>query len=363
MKSTGALQTGDAVQINARLNLYHLWGNGGCVSDDYVNDTPMQSDSYYGLCPDHPQTSCNSHDMFMNYMDYTNDECMNLFTEGQKNRMRALFSTGGPRENFAGKCLQDLGSLNLYIDGHDLVCSSNKTFELKNLPSNTCADIEWTKSTNLDVVSGQGTDSFTVKAKSTANGPGWVKATVSDDCGDEPITYNIDWVGKPNPSILGSDELYCGFSEWYFVDSDSYQWGDFEWSTDNNLDILSTTTGHKAEIEGLSEGWGQIFVEVTNSCGSKEERLVVWVNCFDFFLLPNPANDNVEIKLDDSKIDFNTVEEYEIKIYSSQQILHHSLKSKKMSNTINTSQLKNGTYFIQITYKGKPYTKQLVIQH
>jgi hypothetical protein len=36
-------------------------------------------------------------DMYMNYMDYTGDACMNLFTNGQKLRMRSMFYEGGPR--------------------------------------------------------------------------------------------------------------------------------------------------------------------------------------------------------------------------------------------------------------------------
>ena len=70
----------------------HLWGNGGNCGNDNVNDTPTQEEENYN-CPAFPHnanscgTSNSSGDMFMNYMDYTNDGCMNLFTQGQKARM------------------------------------------------------------------------------------------------------------------------------------------------------------------------------------------------------------------------------------------------------------------------------------
>lgn len=73
------------------LNLYHTWGDdgGGCSGTDYVMDTPNQDNYTFG-CPDFPEKSCGNGpdgNMFMNYMDYTDDKCMNLFTTGQVTRM------------------------------------------------------------------------------------------------------------------------------------------------------------------------------------------------------------------------------------------------------------------------------------
>lgn len=79
------------------LGLKHIWGDASC-GDDGVEDTPQQSFFTKG-CPSGERSSCNNTtgDMYMNYMDYTNDDCMNLFTLGQRQRMRAAFAAGGPR--------------------------------------------------------------------------------------------------------------------------------------------------------------------------------------------------------------------------------------------------------------------------
>ncbi len=87
-------------EVGHWLNLRHLWGDEYC-GEDGVSDTPKQA-SYTPGCPTTIRITCGNGphgDMYMNYMDFTNDACTNLFTAGQKARMRALFAPGGPRNS------------------------------------------------------------------------------------------------------------------------------------------------------------------------------------------------------------------------------------------------------------------------
>ena len=83
-------------EVGHYLNLRHIWGDSNC-GNDYCNDTPEHSGSNYG-CPNYPSTSnCSGNgsygDMFMNYMDYTDDACMNMFSQDQKTRMIGAINT------------------------------------------------------------------------------------------------------------------------------------------------------------------------------------------------------------------------------------------------------------------------------
>ncbi len=89
-------------EVGHWLGLKHLWGDTECGNDG-VDDTPRQRSYNYG-CPSFPHiTECSetgNGDMFMNYMDFSDDACMNMFTMGQKKRMRALFANGNQRNSF-----------------------------------------------------------------------------------------------------------------------------------------------------------------------------------------------------------------------------------------------------------------------
>ncbi|MFD1062719.1 zinc metalloprotease [Winogradskyella litorisediminis] len=87
-------------EVGHWMNLRHIWGDGRCRQDDFVADTPASSRPNYGC--NLSAANCRSTDMVENYMDYSDDDCMGLFTEGQKTRMRAVFAPGGPRASLVG---------------------------------------------------------------------------------------------------------------------------------------------------------------------------------------------------------------------------------------------------------------------
>jgi Pregnancy-associated plasma protein-A len=94
--------------IGNYLNLYDLWGETRCA-DDFVSDTPIHNSPNYGCIYTQEVTTCfnNEPEMTMNFMDNSNDECLFMFTEGQKLRMHAVLSEKGVRgklTTFKFKC-------------------------------------------------------------------------------------------------------------------------------------------------------------------------------------------------------------------------------------------------------------------
>jgi Pregnancy-associated plasma protein-A len=88
-------------EVGHWMNLRHIWGDANCGSD-LVTDTPTHDSANFGV-PTYPHLStCTGTpvEMTMNYMDYTDDRGMYMFSNGQKARMAAIFVSGGARAGF-----------------------------------------------------------------------------------------------------------------------------------------------------------------------------------------------------------------------------------------------------------------------
>jgi len=118
-------------EIGHWLNLRHIWGDTPC-GDDGVEDTPPAEGPHHGCVM--ADSSCGSPDMVQNFMDYTDDACMNFFTKGQRKRMRVLFDPGGSRESL------------IYSKGYDpdkeLVCNPPLALTASNI-SQKRATLNW----------------------------------------------------------------------------------------------------------------------------------------------------------------------------------------------------------------------------
>ena len=192
-------------EVGHWLNLYHIWGDSYC-GNDYVSDTPKHEESNYG-CPSYPHaSSCSgtgsSGEMFMNYMDYTNDACMFMFSTGQKNRMRATLN--GSRSSL-------LSSLGCQVVYPPITLSSTTT----NLSCNLAND----GSINLSAIGGVSPLSYIWSNGSTTQdisnlSSGYYNVTVTDAVGQtESSTF---YISEPSPIIITytvNSTSQAGFSD------------------------------------------------------------------------------------------------------------------------------------------------------
>ena len=264
------------------------------------------------------------------------------------------------------------------ISGPGHLCNSAQgTFTINNFP--TGASVSWQKSSNLTIVSGQGTPSFRVKVNSSATpGNAWVKATVSSDCGSYTLNTSQFWAGKPrivNP-LSGPTQMMPGQQANFTVNNSVVgPVTNYEWIIPSGChfshcwQIISGQGIHTAMIQAGNPGLQRIEVRAHNSCGYDASYL--WVNvqnpsdpCNALSVSPNPAKGSfvINIKEPCDPLPFITTTESTLTVRNLTGETVFSKKNVVPGKPIRATRLKPGLYMLEYINGSEASYERLVVE-
>jgi len=343
-------------------NIPRTGPNANCsVAGDLLCDTPADP----GLNSNNVDSNCNytgghgySPDTH-NYMSYSLRQCRNSFTDGQEMRMRDAIAGNPILQNVVGNSCK-LAE----IEGPYNFCKNEQvTFEINNV----LPPYNWTVSPNLNIISGNGTNSITVKYNNNSQdaGPGYVK--VNYYAGE---TKKDIYIGTINEGI---DEYTILNGVPTMIVLTEYNGNELEWKV-NGLTVNNPNTNEIVmgiDLSNYSDYCinNQTVVSVRindpNSCGWSiyDSMYIDCVNADPWYnippIYPNSADTNFKIDFSNKPDGTN----YYIYLYDSNQELKFQGYSDNTEKTINTLNLQNGIYYLKVISNGKVKTKQVIINH
>ncbi|MBX7226252.1 MAG: zinc-dependent metalloprotease [Chitinophagales bacterium] len=397
-------------EVGHWLNLEHTFGTTPsdqtqtCNDNDFVGDTPNQEDPNYG-CPTFPQISCNNGpngDMYMNYMDYTNDNCQTMFSIGQSDRMNFLFNPAATIHRRS--LLTSNGCVvpaTMSIAGNSCINSNADFFySVQNLPPN--ANVTWTvtpagvvnlfpqPNKQLKIVRiGNATNAITITATITGCNNSVIK-TKTVNIGLPYTLYPANPVSPPEAIMeTGMDEGPCN-SQCYSPGGPGINWNapiaynttgvtwQKLWSLPANYGFWSGNTNSMSLFFKAANQSVEFVRTVSNTCGSIQEYYCFGSNTTlcsarlassdikqTIKIYPNPisADCKLQISIDDYQ-SFTT--EYgeniivQISDAGSKLVLEQPL-SNLTGEGIGITNLSSGIYFVRIMGNSKTSSLEKLI--
>jgi hypothetical protein len=287
-------------EIGHYLGLRHVWGDGNCATD-YCDDTPPASASNNGN-PSYPfkVNSCSINadgEMFMNFMDYTNDDAKYMYTADQALRIQTAMANS-PYRKFLGThnlCSVKEFSAVAAFSAPLSVCGTSTAIVLSNQSSGTpVPNYTW-------AVSGGGflfPDAFSPVTTAQFPAAGVYTITLTADNGTVSVMQKTVTVYTPTIGVTGVSALECSGKDVTITVSGGlyYNWIPTIGSTTNTVSfpVFGNT---QYSIVAFSAGGCKtstvITIEETNCSGINENSKAV----ASIGILPNPAQDRISLRL------------------------------------------------------------------
>jgi hypothetical protein len=158
-------------EVGHVFGLRHTWGDGDCTVDDFCADTPNCSGDYYagvdtGGCI--APTQCGVTRQIQNYMDYSDDSCMNIFTQNQKDRMLAVLMNSPRRDDLLVSTVCEPNTQPPYIQFKRVLCEQRIAKSV--VEGNGCGYTQFTVPVSISkAASANAVVTFSIDALSVAN--------------------------------------------------------------------------------------------------------------------------------------------------------------------------------------------------
>ncbi|MDW8295428.1 MAG: GEVED domain-containing protein [Raineya sp.] len=333
-------------EVGHWLNLRHIWGDANC-GNDFVADTPTQQTSNSG-CPTFPKPSCgNTSDMFMNYMDYTNDACMYMFTLGQKDRMRATFEPGGGRSGFVSGGGSGGGSTPTYCTsrGNSVTDEWIQRVQLNTINNNSGANGGYGNFTSQSTNLVRGT-SYTITIT-----PGWRSTRYAEGYAVW-IDYNRD-----GDFLDAGEQLFTVAATTTTPISRSFTVPTSVTTGSTRMRVSMKYNGVPTSCETF--GYGEVEDYTVNIVAAREDISAIPTlnEGFEVQIYPNPAKDVANIKLQGGQ-------SASLQIFDmAGRNVYNANIDENGEHTINLQQFEKGIYLINLqTSGGIIERKKLVVQ-
>lgn len=345
-------------EIGHYMGLRHIWGDGNCLTD-YCNDTPPASDkNFYTPAYPYKVNSCGSNapdgEMFMNFMDYTNDASKYMYTADQMTRMQTAMSVS-PYRKFLGThnlCSVREYSANSSFRAPLTVCGTSAAITLSNQSSGTpVPSFTWNVTGGALLTPGANAPYAAVVFPSA----GSYTVTLTADNGTVSTSQRVINVTVPSVTITGAQPYECEGKDLVLNATGGIS---FSWLPGSVMSpSLAVTASGIMSYTVNSFGQGNcntssvITIEAKDCTGIEESNRAA---VFAFQLSPNPAHELVSVKHAASG------GRLQIRDISGKLIIDQSVSAGKLETTINVQELLPGVYFVEWQGKGTTQTKLLL---
>lgn len=400
-------------EVGHWIGLRHIWGDGGCFEDDFCADTPAAGAANFGCGTGTDSCPAPGVDMVENYMDYSDDLCMNIFTQNQKDRMVVIMNNA-PRRLSLKTSTKDL-PMTLFANDAEVrvepACSeaSASTCDVTvptlqvtiynrgtaNLTSATLSySVNGGTANTYAWVGNLATHQFATFDMPVIGGPGPIVVNVVNANGvaDQRASNNMStgtFEAASGPTDYAANEVvfrlqrdnYGSETTWNIKNSAGatlYSGGPYTNQTGGGLLITQNWTLPSNDCyiftieddygDGICCSYGNGFYDIKTTNGATTlisggefgdaESKSFTINSLStngfaastsIFLYPNPAKDILNISVGN---EIGLPDGYTIMNYLGQTILQKSV-SNESDLTVNTSTFSSGVYFVSVAKDGE----------